>query len=80
MEDGPKRATFGNGLEFLMSCISLSVGLGNIWRFPVTAYENGGGKKRNNLIELLLNIHLHRSFFDPLHHRFIPNWQAHVLL
>lgn len=41
-EHGPKRATWGHGLEFLMSCISLSVGLGNIWRFPFTAYENGG--------------------------------------
>ncbi|XP_077299580.1 sodium-dependent nutrient amino acid transporter 1-like isoform X1 [Arctopsyche grandis] len=37
------RPTWSNGMEFLMSCISMSVGLGNIWRFPFTAYENGGG-------------------------------------
>ncbi|KAK4874052.1 hypothetical protein RN001_013412 [Aquatica leii] len=38
-----ERAQWGNGMEFLMSCIAMSVGLGNIWRFPFTAYENGGG-------------------------------------
>ncbi|XP_055710093.1 sodium-dependent nutrient amino acid transporter 1-like isoform X2 [Phlebotomus papatasi] len=38
-----ERPTWGNSLEFLMSCISMSVGLGNIWRFPFIAYENGGG-------------------------------------
>ncbi|XP_015510299.2 sodium-dependent nutrient amino acid transporter 1 [Neodiprion lecontei] len=37
------RAEWGGGLEFLMSCIATSVGLGNIWRFPYTAYQNGGG-------------------------------------
>lgn len=41
--DDDNRAQWGNGLEFLMSCIAMSVGLGNIWRFPFTAYENGGG-------------------------------------
>lgn len=40
---GPKRATWGNNIEFLMSCIALSIGFGNVWRFPFTAYENGGG-------------------------------------
>ena len=38
-----ERQQWGNSLEFLMSCIAMSVGLGNIWRFPFTAYENGGG-------------------------------------
>ncbi|KAK2587415.1 hypothetical protein KPH14_003129 [Odynerus spinipes] len=35
--------TWNNSIEFLMSCIAMSVGFGNIWRFPFTAYENGGG-------------------------------------
>lgn len=42
-DDSENRAQWGNGLEFLMSCIAMSVGLGNIWRFPFTAKENGGG-------------------------------------
>ncbi|XP_020283043.1 sodium-dependent nutrient amino acid transporter 1-like [Pseudomyrmex gracilis] len=38
-----KGAEWGGRLEFLMACIATSVGLGNVWRFPFTAYENGGG-------------------------------------
>lgn len=41
--DQQNRPEWSNKLEFLMSCISMSVGLGNVWRFPFTAYENGGG-------------------------------------
>lgn len=37
------RATWNNSIEFLFSCIAMSIGFGNIWRFPFTAYENGGG-------------------------------------
>lgn len=42
-DDQQNRPEWSNKLEFLMSCISMSVGLGNVWRFPFTAYENGGG-------------------------------------
>ncbi|KAB7501838.1 Sodium-dependent nutrient amino acid transporter 1, partial [Armadillidium nasatum] len=38
-----ERDQWSNPLEFIMSCIAMSVGLGNIWRFPATAMENGGG-------------------------------------
>lgn len=34
---------WSNQIEFLMSCIATSVGLGNVWRFPFVAYQNGGG-------------------------------------
>ncbi|XP_055596215.1 sodium-dependent nutrient amino acid transporter 1-like isoform X1 [Uranotaenia lowii] len=37
------RDQWGKGIEFLMSCIAMSVGLGNVWRFPFIALENGGG-------------------------------------
>ena len=37
------RQQWANSTEFLLSCVSMSVGLGNVWRFPFTAYENGGG-------------------------------------
>nr|XP_040235408.2 sodium-dependent nutrient amino acid transporter 1-like [Anopheles coluzzii] len=38
-----EREKWDKGVEFLMSCIALSVGLGNVWKFPSTAFRNGGG-------------------------------------
>uniref|UniRef100_A0A0B6ZSU3 Transporter n=1 Tax=Arion vulgaris TaxID=1028688 RepID=A0A0B6ZSU3_9EUPU len=36
------RGQWGNKAEFILSCVGLSVGLGNVWRFPYLAFENGG--------------------------------------
>jgi len=38
-----ERQQWSNPVEFLLSCVAMSVGLGNIWRFPFIAYQNGGG-------------------------------------
>ena len=42
------RDTWGNKIEFLMASLSTAVGLGNVWRFPITAYENGGGESERH--------------------------------
>ncbi|XP_058829532.1 sodium-dependent nutrient amino acid transporter 1-like isoform X2 [Topomyia yanbarensis] len=39
----PVREKWGKGVEFMLSCIAYSVGFGNIWKFPYTALQNGGG-------------------------------------
>ncbi|XP_014609957.1 PREDICTED: sodium-dependent nutrient amino acid transporter 1-like [Polistes canadensis] len=42
-EEKESQGSWNNSIEFLMSCIAMSIGFGNIWRFPFTAYKNGGG-------------------------------------
>ena len=38
-----QRGGFSSRKVFILAAIGSAVGLGNIWRFPYIAYENGGG-------------------------------------
>lgn len=38
-----QRGSFSSRRVFILAAIGSAVGLGNIWRFPYVAYENGGG-------------------------------------
>uniref|UniRef100_A0A8D8A0X9 Transporter n=2 Tax=Culex pipiens TaxID=7175 RepID=A0A8D8A0X9_CULPI len=42
-DSGITREKWNKKIEFLLSCVALSVGFGNVWRFPYTALKNGGG-------------------------------------
>lgn len=37
------RAQWGTRAGFVLAAVGSAIGLGNIWRFPGVAYENGGG-------------------------------------
>jgi SNF family Na+-dependent transporter len=42
-EGSMEREQWGTRTGFLLAAVGSAIGLGNIWRFPYVAYDNGGG-------------------------------------
>ena len=67
----PPREQFTGQVGFILSAIGSAIGLGNIWRFPGVAYENGGGAFLVPYVIALLTAGIPILFLDyALGHRF----------
>ncbi|WP_210507238.1 sodium-dependent transporter [Naasia sp. SYSU D00057] len=67
----PAREQWSGQVGFILSAIGSAVGLGNIWRFPGVAYENGGGAFLIPYIVALLSAGIPILFLDyAIGHRF----------
>ena len=77
----PPREQWTGQIGFILSAIGSAVGLGNIWRFPGVAYENGGGAFLIPYLIALVTAGIPILFLDyTIGHRFrgsaptAPSW------
>jgi NSS family neurotransmitter:Na+ symporter len=67
----PDRQQWSGQFGFIISAVGSAVGLGNIWRFPGVAYENGGGAFMIPYLVALLTAGVPILFLDyALGHRY----------
>ena len=59
-----QRENWSSRSGFILAAVGSAVGLGNIWRFPYVAYENGGGAFLIPYLIALLTAGLPLLFLD----------------
>lgn len=59
-----QRENWSGRTGFIIAAIGSAVGLGNIWRFPYVAYDNGGGAFMVPYLIALLTAGIPLLFLD----------------
>lgn len=72
--DQEDNVAWSGKIQFFLTIIGYSVGLGNIWRFPYLCQQNGGGKLTCILSDIK-NQYWHNQFVvvHPFNYCFSPN-------
>ena len=59
-----QRENWSSRTGFILAAVGSAVGLGNIWRFPYVAYDNGGGAFMVPYLIALLTAGIPLLFLD----------------
>ena len=71
-----ERATFSSRRAFMFAAIGSAVGLGNIWRFPYIAFDNGGGAFVLPYLVALLTAGIPLLLLDYCHRPPLPRFAS----
>ncbi|XP_014681693.1 PREDICTED: sodium- and chloride-dependent glycine transporter 1-like [Priapulus caudatus] len=82
-DENVERGNWTGKLDFVLSCLSYAVGLGNVWRFPYLCYRNGGDLQNSNRRSCVSGVGYGMtvvSFFIGVYYNMIIAWAIYYMV